>query len=299
MLRADTRTTTVLETRRALNRSLLLHMAVVGILLALPYLNRPPEVVEPAAIQAVLVRSSVAPMPRPAPPKPVETPPPPPVPEKIDVPEPVKEPPKIALPKVKPEEKPKEKPVEKPREKPPEKPVQKVPETKPAPPKSVLSKQALKTTLAPDDEVQNLRKEMQQEELDRMRHEMDNAARAMKSSANAALVSRYSGLISQRVASKWNRPLSARAGMTALLRINILPGGEVGGVGELPRHAHIASRIDARVAGLEAIIHKDALARVILDAGSLQVEPLDVRRAARYVLMAAHWPQWVKVNAAY
>lgn len=225
MLRADTRTTTVLETRRALNRSLLLHLAVVGVLLALPYLNRPPEVVEPAAIQAVLVRSSVAPMPHPAPPKPVETPPPP-VPEKIDVPEPVKEPPKIALPKVKPEEKPKEKPVEKPREK----PAQKVPETKPASPKSVLSRQALKTTLAPDDEVQNLRKEMQQEEMDRMRREMDNAARAMKSSANAALVSRYSGLISQRVASKWNRPLSARAGMTALLRINILPGGEVGNV---------------------------------------------------------------------
>ncbi|HET8731480.1 MAG TPA: cell envelope integrity protein TolA [Moraxellaceae bacterium] len=229
MLRADTRTAPVLATRRALNRSLLLHAGVVGVLLALPYLHRPPTVIEPPAIQAVLVRSSVAPQPRPVPPQPVEVPPPP-APEKIEVPEPVKEPPRIALPKVKPEEKPKEKPPEKPREKPPLKPAPKTPETKPAPPKSVLSQQALKMPLAPDDEVQSLRKEMKQEEMDRLRHEMDSTARAMKSSANAAQISRYSGLISQRVASKWNRPLSARKGMTVQLRINILPGGEVGNV---------------------------------------------------------------------
>lgn len=211
MLHADARPAPVLETRRALNRSLLLHVGVLGLVVALPYLHQPPKVVEPPAIQAVLVPRSAAQQPAP---KPVEAPPPPPVPEKIELPEPVTEPPRIALPKVKPEVK----------------PAPKVAEKKPEPPKPLLTRQALKTSIAPDEEMQNLRKEMQQAEMERMRREMESTATAMKVSANAALIDRYRGMIAQRVESKWNRPLSARAGMTATLRISILPGGEVGNV---------------------------------------------------------------------
>lgn len=213
MLHADARPAPVLETRRALNRSLVLHLAVLGLVVALPYLHRPPEVVEPPAIQAVLVPKAMVQQPTPRPVEP--TPPPPaPVPEKIEVPEPVTEPPKIVLPKPKPQEK----------------PVPKVAEKKPEPPKSLLTKQALKSSLAPDEEMLNLRKEMQQAERDRTLREMESTATAMKVSANAALIDQYRGLIAHRVETKWNRPLSARAGMTATLRINILPGGEVANV---------------------------------------------------------------------
>ncbi|HEX4869469.1 MAG TPA: cell envelope integrity protein TolA [Moraxellaceae bacterium] len=210
MLHADARPAPVLETRRALNRSLLLHVGVLGLVVALPYLHQPPKVVEPPAIQAVLVPKAVVQQPAPTP---VEAPPPPPVPEQIEVPEPVTEPPKIALPKVKPEEK----------------PTPRVAEKKPEPVKPLLKKPLLNTA-AMDEEMKSLQREMQQAEMDRMRREMESTATAMKVSANAALIDRYRGMIAQRVESKWNRPLSARAGMTATLRISILPGGEVANV---------------------------------------------------------------------
>src|SRR5262249_57441537 len=56
--------------------------------------------------------------------------------------------------------------------------------------------------------------------------------------------------------------------------------GCVGGVGELPRHADVARRVDARVAGLEIVVHVYAAARVVADADRLEIEPVDVGRAA-------------------
>src|SRR3989442_9932381 len=49
---------------------------------------------------------------------------------------------------------------------------------------------------------------------------------------------------------------------------------------EFPGQANVAGTINVRIAGLEAIVHQDAFAPVILHACSLQVEPLDVRRTA-------------------
>ena len=54
----------------------------------------------------------------------------------------------------------------------------------------------------------------------------------------------------------------------------------VGRVGELPLHADVAGGVDARVAGLEIVVHVHAAARVVAHAHRLEVEPLDVGRAA-------------------
>src|SRR5882724_6598521 len=62
--------------------------------------------------------------------------------------------------------------------------------------------------------------------------------------------------------------------------LNYEPGGKIGGMGEFPGQANIAGTINVRIAGLEAIVHQDAFALVILYACSLQVEPLEVRRTA-------------------
>lgn len=205
MLHADSRPAPRLAPRLALKKSLLLHILVLGSVIALPYFHTPPKVVETPAIQAMLVQQPAV---QPTPPRPVEAPPPPP--EVIDVPEPVTEPPRIALPKVKPPEK--------------------VAEKLPARPKSILEKKALKMPLAQDDEIEALRRESREADMDRMRREMDASATAMRVSTNQATIDRYSGLITHRVESKWNRPLSARGGMVVTLRISILPGGEVANV---------------------------------------------------------------------
>ncbi|MCC2639105.1 MAG: tolA [Moraxellaceae bacterium] len=205
MLHADSRPAPRLAPRLALKKSLLLHALVLGSVVALPYFHTPPKVVEPPVIQAMLVRPPVV---QHTPPRPVEAPPP--QPEVIDVPEPVFEPPKIALPKVKAPEK--------------------VAEKKPMPPKSILEKKALKMPVAQDDEIEALRRESREAEMERMRREMDASATAMRVSANQATIDRYSGMITQKVESKWNRPLSARSGMVVTLRISILPGGEVANV---------------------------------------------------------------------
>jgi colicin import membrane protein len=241
MLHADVRPAPVLETRRALNRSLLLHLLVLGVVAGLPYLHRPPEVKEPPAIQAVLVPKAVVQQREPVPVKPVApAPAPAPEPEKVELPPPVVEPPKIVLPKPKPE---------KPAPAKPEKPVETV--AKPRPPESILKNKPL-TPLPVDDEIEALRREAKQAErqaeLDRLRREVDATATAMKVSANQALVDRYRGLIANRVESKWNRPLAAKAGMSATLRISILPGGEVANVvvtGSSGNPAFDASAIEA------------------------------------------------------
>ena len=57
-------------------------------------------------------------------------------------------------------------------------------------------------------------------------------------------------------------------------------GGRVGRVCELPRHADVARGVDAGIAGLEIVVHVDAAFRVVAHADRLEVEPLDVGRAA-------------------
>jgi colicin import membrane protein len=201
MLHAEARPTPPGVAKTALWKSLILHVAVLGLVIGLPYLHKPPEVVEPMAMQAILVQQP-APQKRPEP-VPVEEPEPAPLPE-MELPEPVVEPPKIALPKP--------------------------PEKKPAPPKPLLKKPTLNTAQL-DEEMLAMEREMKQaDEMERLRREVTQTAMATKVSANQAIVNQYRGLIAQRVETKWNRPLSARAGMVVTLRISILPGGEVGPV---------------------------------------------------------------------
>jgi colicin import membrane protein len=203
MPHADTRPAPLRAAKTAIWKSLFLHAVVLGLVIGLPYLHKPPEVVEPLAMQAVLVEQPVArKMPEPEP-VPVEEPVPEP-PQEMELPAPVTEPPKIALPKP--------------------------PEKKPLPIKPLLKKPTLNTDVL-DAEMQAMEREVKQaEEIERLRREVQQTAMATKVSANMAIVNQYRGLIAQRVETKWNRPLSARAGMVVTLRISILPGGEVGNV---------------------------------------------------------------------
>src|SRR3989441_894821 len=53
--------------------------------------------------------------------------------------------------------------------------------------------------------------------------------------------------------------------------LNYDPGGKIGGMGEFPGQANIAGTINVRIAGLEAIVHQDAFAPVILYSHGLQI----------------------------
>lgn len=209
MLHAESRQTSDPVAKGSLRKSLFLHVAVLGFVVAMPYLHTPPKVIEPPTIQAVLIRKAVVHAPEAKPVEPPPVPPSPPEPPKqLDLPEPVKEPPKIALPK------------------PPEKPAPKVAEKKPAPLKPLIKPPTLNAAKL-DAEMKAMEREMQEAEMQRLRAEADKAAAAIRVSANMAMVDRYKGLINQRVQTKWNRPLSARNGMVVTLRISMLPGGEV------------------------------------------------------------------------
>src|SRR6185369_1087345 len=62
--------------------------------------------------------------------------------------------------------------------------------------------------------------------------------------------------------------------------LNYEPGGKIGGMGEFPGQANVSGAINVRIAGLETIVYQDAFARVILHANRLEVQAIDVRRAA-------------------
>lgn len=215
-----------LTTRRALNRALLLHVLVLGLIAGLPYLHKPAKVDEPKAIQAVLVERMAVHRPEPvtpAPVEPVQPPPPPPVPEKIEVPEPVKpvvrEEPRIVLPKPKLEPKPIEKPVEKPLEK----PVAKKPEpVKPLPKKSLLTAAALKTSVD-EAEMNAMRNDIQQAEFKR---ELDRTMAQAQAGNDEKELARYSRLIKDKV-SRFAQFPPGSEGKSVHVRISILPGGEV------------------------------------------------------------------------
>jgi len=230
MSRADHRPAALPADHHALILAVLLHVGVLGVVLLLPYLHTPPREEPPRVVEAVLVRSHA-----PAPPKPaalaepvtppaIEAPAPDPVPR----PEPIKIPPKIPLPVPKPVPSPKAVPP-----KPlPEKTVAKPEPVKPvvpALPKPLIKKQALNTSEF-DAEMKALKKQTQQEEVDRVQKSFDKSMQASRITANLAIRDKYQGLINQRVVTKWNRPLSARNGMVTTLRVSVLPGGEVANV---------------------------------------------------------------------
>lgn len=220
---------TVTPNRRALRLSLLLHVCVLGLILLLPYLHRPPEVPVPRMVEAVLVRASapatLAATPQPTPPRAVEPPKPEPVVPEKHVTPPPETVPKIPLPSAKPLPRPPVKPVEKPVEK----PVPKPEPAKPAPPRPIIRKPTLDAS-ALDAEMQAMQQEVRQAEMDRFRHETEKNAAAAQASANQAQVSNYMSQIQRRTETKWNRPLSARRGMVTTLRVTVLPGGEVANV---------------------------------------------------------------------
>lgn len=245
MLHADARPAPVLETRRALNRSLVLHVLVLGLVVGLPYLHKPPIVVETPAIQAVLVDNlppsrpmpkPVEPVPEPAPVEPESV-----VEEQVEVPPPVKAPSRIELPKPKVEEKPAPRVAE-----------------KPAKPKPLMKMPSLNTA-ALDDEMKELQRQAQQAERDRMLKEMEGQAVAMRASANQAVVDRYSGMIRAAVQDAWVRPPSAGSGMVVTLRIGILPGGELASVVPVKSSGDVAFDASAVAAVKEAARRKGRL----------------------------------------
>lgn len=208
----------------ALRLSLALHGGIVVLALLLPQWHRTPDIPPPRVVEAVLVSSTRPPAPRPAPlpaPEPSPTPPPattapeppPPAPAPKPVPVPASVP-KVAVPAPKPAEKPAVKPA-------------------PEPVRPALRPQPLNRS-ALDAEMEALNRELRQREADaeaeRLRRELDRSAAAARASANQQVVDRHQRLIQQRVATKWNRPLTARRGMVTMLRITVLPGGEVGSV---------------------------------------------------------------------
>lgn len=225
-----------------LQKSLILHISVLGIVLVLPYLHIPPKERPPQVIEAVLVSAPkaatkpippVQPKPEPVPepePEPIPQPEPPPV---IEKPLPVKEPPKQELPKelpkiAVPEKKQPEKIEKKPESKP--EPAPKPVETAPAKPTPIIKKPTLDTS-AFDAEMRALQKQSQREALEaEMRADNEKANARAQEAASLAIRDKYQRLINQRVVTKWNRPLSAKNGMVTTLRITVLPGGEVSSV---------------------------------------------------------------------
>lgn len=209
-----------------LKKSLLLHVIILALIFVLPYLHTPPKVKPPQVVEAVLVsappkaqpKSQPKPAkkvePQPAPPQPTTPPPPTPDPAPVAT---------KAAPKPAPQ------PIAKPEPAP--KPVAKSTPEKTAPPEPVKPKPLIKPTplnsSAFDKEMQNLQKEAQEAEI---RKEIERANQQQRQAANLAVRDKYQRLINQRVVTKWNRPLSARNGMVTVLRISVLPGGEVSNV---------------------------------------------------------------------
>lgn len=212
-----------------LKKSLILHVVVLALVFVLPYLHRPPEVKPPQVIEAVLV-SAPAPVKkaqRPKPPEPkVVEPQAEPVQKTVEPPKPLPEPAPIPVPtpaKTIPQAAPKSVPIPEP--KPQAKPAPEKPAT-PAPVKPLIKQPSLNTS-AFDKEMQALQKEAMEAD---MRKETERANQQVRDSVNLAVRDKYQRLINQRVETKWNRPLSARKGMVTVLRISVLPGGEVSNV---------------------------------------------------------------------
>lgn len=204
--------------RRALRNSLLLHIGVLGLILLLPYLHQPPKVEPPRVVEAVLVRAN-APAPEAAKPLPVPSPEPKvqPLPD-IKAPEPVQPLPKVTLPK------PKEKKSATVKISP--LPEPKLQTAKPVPPTPIIKPPILKADEF-DAEMNALQKQMQDEEMNRLKQDVAKSAAQALSNSDVAIITKYNGLIAERIYRFASWPPSARSGMTVKIRVTILPGGEV------------------------------------------------------------------------
>lgn len=234
--KAGTRITAA-EPVSALKKSLLLHAGVLGLIVLLPYLHTPPTSTPPAIVQAVLLAPASVPAPqaRPAPTPEVK-------------PRPEAKPVSAAKPAVKPPAKPLAGPAaaSKPVSVAKQIPLKPLAEASPAPRKATaekpdahekksantsparpLLKPAALNRHALDDEITRLQQELAQSEQARLNAQAAQKAQAAQASADQALRDKYQRQINQRVVSKWNRPLNARNGMITILRITVLPGGEV------------------------------------------------------------------------
>lgn len=174
-----------------------LHLLLLGTFF-IGWSEAKPKVVQPPAIRAVVVeKPKVAPRPQPKPAAPKPQPQPQPKPQ-----------PKPA---------PAKKPVTKPQPAPP-KPAPK-PEPKPKP--------------IPQFEQIDLAAEIAKEDIARVTQQQakSSAAESEVQSADAleknAETQEAVAIIQAALAAKWRRPPSARNGMEALLKIKVMPGGEV------------------------------------------------------------------------
>ncbi len=219
-------------------KSLLLHGLLLVLLLGIPALHMP-EPVQPKAIQAVVINSQDRkPVSKPRPQPVVE--PTPPAPEPLPEPEPEPEPPaqpKPPKPEPKPEKTAEPAPVKTPAKAkdgtlppPAEKPK---PEPKKAEPKRpAIDPKAVDAELeAINQQASQVRQQQLQAqrlaEQKRLQEEMAASIQASKARANEQIVNQYSLLIKNRTQSQWRRPLSAKQGMGVVLRISMIPGGEV------------------------------------------------------------------------
>ncbi|MDP2228046.1 MAG: cell envelope integrity protein TolA [Moraxellaceae bacterium] len=219
---------------KALRISLALHGVLLALVFLLPHLHHMPDIPPQRVIEAVLVStaapvptSTPTPAPTPAPrvpePAPQPEPPPEPLPEPAAAtaaPVPAPAPPPLPVAKI---PAPNSIPV---REPVPEKPA-------PAPAKPVVKKPVLDRS-ALDAEMEALNREMREQQAkadaERLQREMAQSAAAARAAATQQIIDKYRRLITQRVSTKWNRPASARHGMVTVLRISVLPGGEVASV---------------------------------------------------------------------
>jgi colicin import membrane protein len=222
--------TTALAVMARLPKALRISLALHGILLALvfllPHLHQMPDIPPPRVIEAVLVSTAV-PMPTPAPRVPEPAPQPEPPPEPLPEPAAATPAPVPALPPPLPVAKapaPNSIPV---REPVPEKPA-------PAPAKPVVKKPVLDRS-ALDAEMEALNREMREQQAkadaERLQREMAQSAATARAAATQQIIEKYKRLIDQRVYKTWtSKPTSARHGMVTVLRVSVLPGGEVASV---------------------------------------------------------------------
>lgn len=233
--------------KSALIKSVALHVLIIGLLIAVPFLHLP-EQKEPQVIQAYVMPKAAKPTPKP--PEPAPQP-------KVEPPKP--EPKPVPQPEPKPEPKPTPKPVEhkpeptplpkvenkkaaiaKAEPKPEPKPQPKV-EPKPEPKPQPKPKPVPKPLISADDELKQIEQQTKaaqkqqadarhQQELEDMQRQSDQVKADAARRADSAIIGKYTAQIRTQIEQHWSRPLSAKCGMTTRLRITMLPGGEVGSV---------------------------------------------------------------------
>lgn len=182
----------------------------------------------PAHIKAVVIDRPLpysAPAPQAAP----EPAPAPPPPEPVSVPkkpEPEKPQPRKPLPKPAPKKPEPKKPVPKPAKPEPRKPEPKKPEPRKPEPK----KPEPKKPVAPDFDALMDREDRSLAAQDAQRKAASEQAAkdaAERDAATARVVAEYKQKILDVLRQRWNRPPSARNGMSVTLSVSLIPGGEV------------------------------------------------------------------------